>query len=255
MNLKFSRYSWGLILINLLFFILLVGAVRDIHINYVNEFGQAPQIRQSAFYKDDTIFLPYKYVTQVGNGNAKDACEAAALKVALNHFGLTKHESLDDLVNKIPHNRRDPEKGYTGNPYIFGTHSTLYPKAMLRIAREEGAKKSYVIDDYYPGTRGLTGRKAPTKDFINALFNGYTIAVEGGSLMQRGLKTSKPGYAHYKSDHTVVIYGYKKGRFYWVDPDHRLRIRRNHHGSTSVKLFMQIINAPVRGPRAVAVGK
>lgn len=194
--------------------------------------------------------MKYHFITQRGRHNANDACEAASLQMALNHLGLAKNKTLDRFVNSIPRST-NPERGYTKNPYVLGTGASLYPRALLDVAKRYGAKKSYIIDDYYHHGKGLYGRRASSKSFIRAILRGYPIVFEGSNRMQYGSKTKRHSYGGYRSDHVLMLYGYKRGRLYWTDSDHW----HDEWGSTPVKIFMQIVNASKRGPRAVAIDR
>ena len=209
----------------------------------VNNDGQVPT--EEGPYN----YLGYEFTTQQGKGNANDACEAASLKMALSHFGIGLDESLNDMVDNIPRSK-NPEKGYSKDPYRWGSGASLYPKALLKVAQSYGATSSYIIDDYYRHGKGLYGRRASAQAFINAITNGYPVVFEGGNQMQNGVRTKRSGYNGYRSDHVMLLYGYQDGIFYWTDPEH-LYI---NSGTSTVKQFMNIINAGVRGPRAVAIG-
>lgn len=194
--------------------------------------------------------MKYRFITQKGRYNANDACEAASLKMALSHFGIAKNESLDRFVRSIPRSR-NPERGYTKNPYVLGTGALLYPRALRNVARRYGAKRSYIIDDYYRHGKGLYGHRAPAESLIKAISRGYPVVFEGSNRMQYGRRTRRSGYGGFRSDHVLMLYGYKHGRLYWTDPNHW----HDLSGSTPVKTFMQIVNSAKRGPRAVAIGK
>ncbi|QBP17659.1 C39 family peptidase [Acetilactobacillus jinshanensis] len=195
-------------------------------------------------------FMHYQFISQKGRGNANDGCEAASLLMALHHFDLAKHYNLAQFVRTIPRSK-DPEKGYTKNPWKLGTGASLYPRALLKVAQRYGAKKSYIIDDYYKHGHGLYGRKASANAFRQAILKGYPVVFEGCNHMQFGTRTNRRGYNGYRSDRVMLIYGYRNHRFYWTDPDQWY----NRPGNTPEKAFMNIINAPIRGPRAVAIGK
>lgn len=141
----------------------------------------------------DHYMLPYQYTSQFWPSKAKDACEIASLKTALSSDNKAMYTPLNKMVNRIPLNP-NPNLGYTGDPYHYGTHATINPDAMVKVAQKYGAH-----------AKNISG--APITKFIQEVTHGNPVIYESPFLMKR------PG-----SDHDLTILGYKPGYFYVVDP-------------------------------------
>lgn len=174
-----------------------------------------------------TYMLPYVYTSQFWPSKADDACELASLKTALSTQSKAMHVSLRRMVQRVPRTS-DPNRGYTNDPYEYGSHATIYPDAMVKIARRYGAH-----------AKNITG--ASSSRMIYEVTHGHAVVFEGPYMMK------KPG-----SDHDLTILGYKPGYFYVADP-----FARHHYSPrstwVSVPRMMRIFNKPFRHQRALTI--
>lgn len=171
--------------------------------------------------------LPYVYISQFWPSPAQDACEEASLKTALSTQGKAMNVPLRKMVQQTPRSN-DPNRGYTNNPYEYGSHATIYPDALVKVAHKYKARAKVM-------------NHATKAQFINAVTHGHTVVFEGPYMLQ------KPG-----SDHDLVILGYKKGRFFVADP-----FARHHYSPrtrwASTGLLMKLYNKRFRGQRSLVI--
>ena len=184
-------------------------------------------INRKALHSTPLYLLPYVYTSQFWPSPADDACELASLKTALSTQNKAMHTGLRKMVRRIPRTT-DPNKGYTHDPYRYKSHATIYPDAMVKIARRYGAH-----------AKNITG--ASQKRLIYEVTHGHGVVFEGPYMMK------KPG-----SDHDLVIIGYKPGYFYVTDP-----FARHHYSPRATWIstgkFMKIFNKPFRHQRALTI--
>lgn len=171
--------------------------------------------------------LPFRYTSQYWPSAANDACEAAALKMALSVKGKAVHVSLHRMVQQIPRNS-NPERGYTHNPFRIGSGATIYPRALARVARQ-----------YHVHARSITG--ASKNQLIYDVVHGDPVVFEGSFKM---METN--------SDHSLTLLGYRPGYFYYADPLSRYRGHRIT-GWVRTNKFMRIFTARRRGARALLI--
>lgn len=184
---------------------------------------EANTMNQSA-----TVF-PYQYTSQFWPSRAKNACEIASLKMALSAIGI-KTPDLKTMVKKIPVTG-NPNTGYSGNPFHWGTGASIYPRALVKVARNY---KANAVD--------ATG--IPTNEIVNDLQHHQPLVFEGTNEMQYS-KTS---------DHVLVILGYKPGYFYWADPWSKTK-NQNKFGWIKINKFNRIFHGKKQGARAVCLWK
>ncbi|XIF20557.1 MAG: hypothetical protein AJITA_01332 [Acetilactobacillus jinshanensis] len=187
-------------------------------IGWINDKGLQPT---------STYMLPYVYISQFWPSAAQDACEEASLKTALSTQSKAMNVSLQQMVKQTPRSN-DPNKGYTNNPYKYGSHATIYPDAMVKIAKKYGAH-----------AKDISG--ANKARFIYEITHGHAVVFEGPYMLK------KPG-----SDHDLVILGYRKGQFFVADP-----FARHHYSPktrwASTNLLMKLYNKKFRHQRALVV--
>ena len=174
------------------------------------------------------VILPYRYVSQFWPSHADDACEAAALMMAVSVKGKGDHVPLRTIVKKIPRNS-DPNKGYTHNPFKLGTGATIYPKGLTKLTKRFFNLRS----------KNITG--ASKRSLISDIKHGNPVVYEGSYLMNN---TS--------SDHSLVLLGYAPGYFYYADP-YSKTFGLEHAGWVSTNQFMHIFTAKKRGARALLI--
>lgn len=150
-------------------------------------------INVKALKSTNSYLLPYTYYSQFWPSKVDDACEIASLKTAMSAKGKGQNVSLLQMVARIPRTD-DPNTGYTHNPYHYGSHATIFPKAMVNIA------KSYGVH-----AKDITG--ASKGKMIYEVTHGNPVVCEGPYM-------AKKPY----SDHDMVILGYRPGYFYIADP-------------------------------------
>lgn len=184
-------------------------------------------VNANAVHSISTYVLPYVYISQFWPSAAEDACEEASLKTAMSTQNKAMNVPLQQIVKQTPRSK-NPNVGYTKNPYKYGSHATIYPDAMVRIARKYGAQ-----------AKDISG--ATKSQFIQEVTHGHAVVFEGPYMLK------KPG-----SDHDLVILGYRKGQFFVADPFAR------HHKSpktrwASTSLLMRLYNKKFRHQRALVV--
>ncbi|XIF20560.1 MAG: hypothetical protein AJITA_01335 [Acetilactobacillus jinshanensis] len=172
--------------------------------------------------------MPYRYVSQFWPSHADDACEAAALMMALSVKGKGLHTPLRDVVKKIPRSN-NPYYGYTKNPFKLGTAASIYPRALAQVSRRQ----------FHIRAKDITG--ASKNELINDVEHGNPVIFEGSQRMRNT-----------KSDHSLVLLGYRRGYFYFADPYSKYR-GRVIDGWVNTRQFMRIFRAKKRGARALLV--
>lgn len=171
--------------------------------------------------------LPYVYTSQFWPTHADDACEIAALKMAMSTQSKALDVSLHEMVSQIPRTN-NPNTGYTHDPYQYATHATINPGPMVKVARKYGAHAKNISH-------------AHVGQFINAVQHGQAVVFEGPYMME------KPG-----SDHDLTILGYKHGQFFVADPFARYRISQRTTW-VSCKRLMHLYNASFRHQHAILI--
>ena len=171
--------------------------------------------------------LPYVYISQFWPSKADDACEIASLKTALSTKNKAMNVPLRTMVQRIPRTQ-DPNTGYTNDPYRYGSHATIYPDAMVKIAKEYGAN-----------VRNITG--ATKSQFINAVEHGHAVVFEGPYMMKKPY-----------SDHDLVILGYRPGYFFVADPFAR-HVYSPRTTWVSTSKLMRLFNKKFRHQRALVI--
>lgn len=174
-----------------------------------------------------TFQLPYKYTSQFWPSSANDACELASLKMALSVRGKALNTSLKTMVSQVKRSD-DPTKGYTNDPFTYGTGASIYPVALAKVARQYGV-----------GAQDITG--ASKNKLIYEIRHGNPVVFAGSYRMR---DTS--------SDHSLVLLGYKPGYFYFADPFSRKK-GVVLDGWVKTSLFMKIFRAKQRGSRALVI--
>ena len=184
-------------------------------------------IKRQALRPTQQYLLPYVYTSQFWPSKADDACEIASLKTALSTQNKAMNTSLRQMVRRIPRTR-NPNRGYTHDPYKYGSHATIYPDAMVKIARRYGAR-----------AQNITG--ASQQLFAWEVTHGRTVVFEGPYMMR------KPG-----SDHDLTIMGYKPHYFYVVDPFARYRDSPRATWVSAARMI-KLFNRSFRHQRALVV--
>lgn len=177
--------------------------------------------------RTNTYKIPYKYTSQFWPSKAKDACEIASLKTAMSSAGKGNNVPLANMVRLIPLSP-NANLGYTGNPFHYGTHASIYPPAMVNIAKQYGAN-----------AKVITG--SSSKQFINYVTHGDPVVYESPFMMKRP-----------DSDHDLTITGYKPGYFYVVDPFAAYRSSRRGTW-VSIQRFNQLYGDIHRHQHALAI--
>ncbi|MBW1606231.1 C39 family peptidase [Lactobacillus sp. Sy-1] len=178
-------------------------------------------------YTDD-YEMPYVYTSQLYPIYAPSACEAASLKMALSTKGKALNIPLDKFINLIPRSS-DPNKGYKNDPFTKGAGATIYPNALAKFAR-----------NYASGSKDITNTSL--SNIIYNIKRGNPVVFEGSWRM----------VVNSKSDHVLVILGYKPGQFLIADP----YMRKNSPNKvfwTSTSDFLKIWHDSKRGSRAMTV--
>ncbi|MEJ6401181.1 C39 family peptidase [Nicoliella lavandulae] len=178
-------------------------------------------------YTDD-YEMPYVYTSQLYPIYAPSGCEAAALKMALSTKGKALDIPLDKFINLIPRSS-DPNKGYKNDPFTKGAGATIYPNALAKFAR-----------NYASGSKDITNTSL--SNIIYNVKRGNPVVFEGSWRM----------IVNSKSDHVLVILGYKNGKFLIADPYMRQN-SKNKVFWTSTSDFLQIWHTTKRGSRAMVV--
>lgn len=191
-------------------------------------------LNEMGFLKPKRYYvLKFHYYSQLYPLYAPDACEATTLRMALSAKGLAKHVSMRKFINRIPRSK-DPRRGYTENPYLYGDSASIYPQALSR----------YAYKYYHAKVDNISG--ASKKKFIDEIKHGNPIVFEGSYQMR-----------DIDSDHTLVIIGYRSGhpgQFLVADP-FMWHSQRNKIFWTSTSDFMSIYKSSMRGQHALAVTK
>ncbi|MHA8111389.1 C39 family peptidase [Lactobacillaceae bacterium Melli_B4] len=176
-------------------------------------------------YTDD-YEMPYVYTSQLYPIYAPSGCEAAALKMALSTKGEALDIPLDKFINLIPRSA-DPNKGYKNDPFTKGAGATIYPNALSAFAR-----------NYASGSKDITNTSL--SNIIYNVKRGNPVVFEGSWRM----------VVNSKSDHVLVILGYKPGQFLIADPYMRQN-SKNKVFWTSTSDFLKIWHTTKRGSRAM----
>lgn len=175
--------------------------------------------------------MHFTYYSQLYPVYAPDACEAVSLRMALSAKGFHIPVSTRTFINRIPRSK-NPNKGYTQNPYKYGDSATINPKGLIKYARRYNAK-----------VKDLTGASKGT--FIKNMKKGNPIVFEGAYQMRKS-----------SSDHVLLMVGYRKGhpsQFLIADPFQR-KSQNNRVFWVSTSHFMKIYkDTPLRQEHALTV--
>ncbi|UQS86072.1 C39 family peptidase (plasmid) [Nicoliella spurrieriana] len=185
-------------------------------------------IHRSYLSYTDDYEMPYVYTSQLYPIYAPSGCEAAAMKMALSTKGQALNIPLDKFINLIPKSS-DPNKGYKNDPFTKGAGATIYPNAMASF-----------IKRYASGSKDITNTSL--SNIIYNIKRGNPVVFEGSWRM----------VVNSKSDHVLVILGYKPGKFLIADP----YMRKNSPNKvfwTSTSDFLKIWHNEKRGSRALLV--
>ena len=187
-------------------------------LGWVNAKGFKPALK---------FILPYQYCSQFYPSPADDACELAALKMVLSVQGKATNVNLRQMVQSVPRSNK-PWRGYTHNPYRYGSHAELYPNMLVKCAKSYGASAKDIT--------GFTKRQ-----LIQEIQHGNGIVVDGAYMMK------KPG-----SVHSISLLGYKPGYFYFAEPFAR-HPDSPKTGWVQEDRAMRIFGASIRNKRAMVV--
>lgn len=178
-------------------------------------------------FKPNQFLLHYVYYSQFWPSPAPDACEIASLKTAMSVKHKALNVPLEEMVQQIPR-ATNPNKGYTHDPYKYGSHATINPDAMIKTARLYGAN-----------AQNISG--ASKKQFIYEIERGNPVVCEVPYM------ASKP-----KSDHDVVLAGYRNGYFLVIDPFARNTLSTKSAWVSANKV-MKEFKAPFRQQHALII--
>lgn len=171
--------------------------------------------------------MKFQYTSQLYPSKAKDACEIASLKMGLSALGV-KTPPLAIMAKRVPitHN---PNTGYSASPFHFGNSASIYPKALVKVARQYGVH---------------------AKDITNAsrfkirkyLKQGHPVIFEGTNSMQYSKN----------SDHVLVLLGYSSHHLFYADP---WSSRSKTLGWVNNTKFSRIFHSKKQGARAIVIWK
>lgn len=179
--------------------------------------------------KQAVYVLPYTYTSQLYPLYAPNACESASLKMALSVKGIALNTSLKKVITDMPKSRKDPNKGFVGNPYKDspkGVVWTIYPKPLTKYAQT-----------YDKNSANITG--ASKNQLISEVKRGNAVVFSGAWNMDS-----------YRPYHVLALVGYKKGQFLVADPF----MKQSWSGKTkwfSTKKFMPVYKN--RHSRAIVI--
>lgn len=190
------------------------------------KYGWVPK---QALVKAHIYQLPFHYYSQLYPVKAPDACEAVALRMALSTKGHDPNISMRRFIDNIPRSK-NPELGYTANPYKYGDEASIYPRALAKYGRQ--------YDSHVHAVHHLTEHK-----LISNLEQGNPIVYEGAYRM------NTPG-----SDHTLVLIGYSDNSLEFADPYYTGTSSESKPISwVSISKFEDMFHCKLRGSRAVVV--
>ncbi|QBP18284.1 C39 family peptidase [Acetilactobacillus jinshanensis] len=172
--------------------------------------------------------IPFHYYSQMKPLKAPDACEAVSLWMALSSKGYDPRISMRDFINRIPRSK-DPNKGYTANPYHYGDDASIYPKALAKYGRR-----------YDPHVYAMKDVSLP--HLVKEIEEGNPVVYEGSYRME-----------NIDSEHVLVLVGYSNGDLEFADPFCRKSDEINNKPISwvSLKKFAHLFHQ--RGARAVVI--